>query len=440
MKYWATFYNFVLSFKKDYNAIGSFGNPTDKEKMLSVWISRGKEWSEILQELTESGFTAESDIGVKLNVLPSGTLSSAVNPLILSINSGTAPDAVLSIPANLPVEYAIRKTVVDLSKFPDYAATEARFDSKISTPFKYQGGVYGLPETSNFVAMFYRKDIINEMNLKIPDTWTEIYDDLLPVLYQNSMQMYVPANYGMFLKQNGGNFYTEDGLQSALDSPEAFEAFDTTVSLFTEKGFPIAANFFNRFKSGEMPIGIEGYAFYISLLTAAPELAGKWGIAVIPGTLMKDGTINRSTVGITGEADIILSQSKKQAEAWEFLKWWTSTETQVAFGIQVEGRIGSYARWNTANLAAFDSLPWKKADLAVIKAQWEWTEDPPTVLGGYFTSRHLGNAFARCFYSNYSTRDSLEEAVEQINKELVRKQELYGIFADGSAGTNEDGD
>ncbi len=427
-KAWATLRNFAASFTKDYNAVGSFGTG-EVSTVLDVWISRGKEWSAILQELIDSDFTPSTGIGVKLNILPSGALSSAVNPLMLSINSGTPPDVVLSLTNNYPVEYAIRDAVTDLSKMEGYEETVSQFDPKILTPFKYRGGVYALPETTNFRVMFYRKDIFSELKLGLPDTWDEVFDHLLPVLYQNGMQMYIPSAYDLFLFQYGGSMYTEDGLRSGLDTPAAFAAFEQLISLYLDMGIPITANFYNRFRSGEMPIGIDSYTQYVTLLTAAPELAGKWGIAPLPGTKREDGTIDRSTAILTGEADILLKSSTHQQEGWDFLQWWTSTRTQIAFGSQVEGRIGTSARWNTANLEAFESLPWNRDDLKVIQEQWKWSEDPPTVLGGYYTTRHITNALNRCLYNGQTPRDSLEEAVEQINKELQRKQQLYGVFA-----------
>lgn len=228
--------------------------------------------------------------------------------------------------------------------------------------------------------------------------------------------------------------YTDDCLRSGVDTPQAYAAFDRLISLYLDMGIPITANFYNRFRSGEMPIGIDSYGQYVTLLTAAPELAGKWGIAPLPGT-KEDGTVNRSTAVLTGEADILLESSQNKPEAWQFLQWWTSAKTQIAYGSQVEGRIGTYARWNTSNLEAFESLPWNREDLAVIKEQWKWSEDPPTVLGGSYANRYITNALNRCLYSNQSPRDSLEEAVEEINKELQRKQQLYGIFPDSSDNT-----
>jgi hypothetical protein len=59
--------------------------------------------------------------------------------------------------------------------------------------------------------------------------------------------------------------------------------------------------------------------------------------------------------------------------------------------------------------------------------QWNWAKEIPAVLGGYFTARHLGNAWNRIYYGRMSVRDAIEQAVEDINKEMKAKREEYGI-------------
>jgi len=139
------------------------------------------------------------------------------------------------------------------------------------------------------------------------------------------------------------------------------------------------------------------------------------------------------------DADVIMSNTKHPQESWEFLKWWSSAEIQERFGRELEALIGPQARWNTANVEAFQRLPWKREDLTVIKSTWIWARDMPVVLGGYFTGRHIVNAWNRVVMSAQSSvltraararvlvRDSVEQAVKDINRELRQKQEEYGV-------------
>jgi len=426
----ATWRNFLASFTKDYDYVGSiYENQIQTNKVIDIWVARGKEWAEVIKEMADENFTEKTGIGIKVNILPGGQLDAgSVNALLLSICSGNAPDAALNVSANSPVEFAIRDAVIDMTQFKDFDSVKNRFLPKVMIPFQYKNGVYALPENMIFKALFYRKDIIEELNIKIPDTWEDVYQHVLPVLYQNGLQFYCPNDYTTFLFQRGGEFYKDDGRKSALDSPEAYQAFRELTELYTNYKMPVTANFFNRMRQGEMPMGIGDYNLYIQLSVAAPELSGRWEIAPLPGHMTQEGEINRSTGGIVTNAAIILSQSEMKQEAWEFLKWWTSEEVQVNFGREMEALMGVQARWNTANKDAFTKLPWNKQHLNVIEEQWKWAAEIPVVLGGYFTSRHINNAWNRVVLGEMNIRDSLELAVKEINRELRNKQVEYGFL------------
>ncbi len=421
--------NVVLSFTKDYDAIGSIGGSSaEVTEVLDLWISRGEEWCEILKELVDSQYTPESRIGVRINILPSGTLGGGVNPLLLAINAGSAPDVAMGLPSTIPVEYAIRKAMYDLSTLSGFSEFKQNYLEESFVPLTYESGIYGVPETINFRVLFYRTDIFRQLNLKLPDTWDDVYNSLLPALYQYNMGMHLPAQYDMFIYQNGGNYYTGDGYKTLLGSVEAYNGINQLIKNYTDYGIPFAANFFNRMRTGEMPVGIGDFSLYMQLTYGAPELTGKWSIAPIPGTRQADGGVDRSVGSLIGTATAVLQGSEKVEQAWDFIKWYSQYNVQVEYGRQLESRIGTSARWNTANIQAFKSLPWNYNDLKTIEQSWRWARETPVVLGSYFTARHLGNALTRCVVNNETVRDSLEEAVKQIDKELKRKQESYGIF------------
>lgn len=422
--------NFLLSFQKDYDNVGSVMKAdTSIKSTINVWIARGMEWAEIIKEMADEEFTPKTGIAVNVNVLPANQLEAgSVNALMLSIASGKAPDVGLGVDSSSPVEFAIRDAVYDLSAFDDFDETIKQFLPNIMIPYKYREGVYALPETMDFSVMFYRKDIVEELGIKLPDTREELYAYALPALHQNGLQFYYPNDFTPFLFQHGGSFYTADGKRSGLDTPEAFRAFQEYTDLFTNYGVPLAADFYNRMRSGEMPLGVGTFATYLQLSVAAPELAGRWGIAPIPGTRRSDGAVDRATGALAGQSAIIMKQSKHPEESWEFLKWWMSTSVQTSFARELEALIGVEARWNTANVEAFSNLSWRRQDLEVIREQWKWAKETPIVLGGYYTGRYVYNAWNSVVVDNANVRDSLEKSVKEINRELRMKQEEYGGY------------
>ena len=127
-------------------------------------------------------------------------------------------------------------------------------------------------------------------------TWEEMYT-VAAVLQRKNMEIGIPSNIGMYatlLYQNGGSFFTEDLRQTRFDSEEAVDAFVTWTNFFSRYGFPLSFDFYNRFRSGEMPIGIAAYTTYTMLESAAPEINGRWEMLPVPATVRKDGTVSRA--------------------------------------------------------------------------------------------------------------------------------------------------
>jgi len=431
----ATWRNFLTSFSKDYDQVGIRASDAGMEDsvVLDVWVSLGIEAAEVLKGLIDDRFSAQSGIYVNLNILPAGQLNAgAVNALMLSLVSGNEPDVVLNVSNGSPVEFAIRDAVVDLSKMDGFDELKKSYLEQSLVPNSFMNGIYGLPERMDFRVMFYRTDILASLGMTVPSTWEEVYAKTLPMLSQNSMQMYIPVELQPFLFQNGGSYYRNNGLESNLDTPEAYQAFKSLVELYTNYGVPFYTsggtqlNFFNGFRIGSIPIGIGGYGEYLQLLTAAPDIAGKWEIALIPGTKKEDGTIDRSYGTMVTTCSMLMASSDKKEAGWEFIKWWLSDDTQALYCAEIESRIGVTARVNTANLNAFSNLAWDRKDLMVINEAKQWTVETPGVLGGSYTGRHIVNAWNSIIVDNaLNLRSEWEEAVVEINRELQAYQNEY---------------
>ena len=441
----ATIKSFLVSFSKDYTTIAAADGAD--AKVINMWVGRGREWAEIMKQQIDADFTKKTGINVNMNVVPASALgASGANLLLLSLSAGTQPDIAVGVTAGSVIEYAIRGVVEDLSVMDTYQEVISRFPSGldgdgIMKPYKYtapndKGGkttyTYGIPEQMSFSGMFYRTDIFEEMGWDINDysTWEEIFEKRIPELNEYSMQFYLPNSYGMFLAAAGGNYYRFEEqtgkVSSALDSKEAYDSFKMLTDAFLVHGVPTAANFFNRFRTGEMPVGMSGKDLYLQLVTAAPELNGKWAMVPIPGY---DTVENKTYVGMTGAGLMILKNDNRDRVdwSWDFIDWWTSEDVQITYAVEVESRIGMSARWVSSNMEAFKILPWGEGVLEAAMSSWDQIMEFPAVLGGYYIDRHITNAWNNTVLQGMTPRESLEEAVEEINKELNRKwEQVYG--------------
>ena len=204
------------------------------------------------------------------------------------------------------------------------------------------------------------------------------------------------------------------------------------MKYFTLYTLPAAASFVNRFRTGEMPCGIEDYSVYNTLIVYAPEISGSWEMVPIPGTLKEDGTIDRSTVG-TASGIIIAEQCKNKETAWKFLKWWLSEDVQSEYGKNLESVLGAAAKYNTANINALKKMTWSYQEFNALIKQAEWSRAIPEVPGGYYLARTFNFAFNRSY--NSSTEQSvaeeptevMKEYIDELNSELTRKRKEFGL-------------
>jgi len=145
-------------------------------------------------------------------------------------------------------------------------------------------------------------------------------------------------------------------------------------------------------------------------------------MAPMPGHL-RNGVVDRSSGGYADTAAIIFGSSQNKEQAVELLNWWTQENTQVQYGKSLEAIVGTESRWNSANVNAFFEMSWSDAEKEVINESFKWAKEMPIVLGGYYTSRHITNAWNRAVISKIDARDSLEEAVLDINRELQMRRD-----------------
>ncbi|MGB4163287.1 MAG: extracellular solute-binding protein [Bacillota bacterium] len=414
---------FFSTFFVDYNIFQA--DSVDDSDTIEVWIQSGRDQVQILRNLIDNTFTPVTGINVNLKLVPQGV----VLPATLA---GEGPDVALGLAGDTTVNFAMRDAAYDLSQFDDFEAVASRFSPSAFDTVKYQGGVYGLPETQSFFMLFYRKDVLTELGLGVPETWEDVYE-MIPYLEMNNYEFYVPNTlqmYATLLYQMGGKVYLGDGndlgIESGLSSKEAMEAFEKWTDFFTAYKLPVEADFPNRFRTGEMPIGIADYTIHNTLSVFAPEISGLWGFGVLPGVRQPDGSINNTSVSAVSNC-MMLKDAKNKEASWEFMKWWTSVDTQVSYGRALEAIMGAAARYNTANLEAVARLPWDSKSYDQLSEQFSNLCTIPEVPGGYITARHVDYALRAVLNEGQNPREALYENVKVINEELTIKRLEFGL-------------
>lgn len=433
---------FIASFVVDYTALGNIYDSNDD--LIDCWMLSGRDQSTILKSMIDDTFVPEYGIGVNVKLIDATTLLPAVV-------AGTGPDVALTVAQTEPVNYALRNAAVDLTQFDDWDewkknVLEKEYYRSSYLSYEFDGGMYALPETQNYNVLFYRKDILDGLGLKVPQTWDDLIS-ILPTITNNNLQVGIPsterkvgntanpdlANYFCQLYQRGGELYSDDKTKVAIDSEAAINAFEYFTKLFTNYKVPTVYEFANRFRTGEMPIGIQDYSNYNTLVVFAPEIKGLWDFALVPGYEREDKDGNKyidRSVQSWGQCAMIMTKEKSKQKydlAWTFLKWWISSDTQIRFGRELESVMGASARYATANRVAFDQLSWSKENADVLKEQWEWAFGVPEIAGGYYTSRHITNAIRKVMNDKEDPRETILDYARTINEEITKKRQEFGL-------------
>lgn len=408
---------------------------TDKDKKhLSVWLSTGFEQMKVIKRLIDNDYTQNNNTVIKI------AMSSDITGAVLA---GAGPDICINLASESPVNYASRNVLVDLSQFEDFNEVTKRYEERLLTPFKYKGGCYALPMSISYSMLFVRNDIFDKLGLSVPQTWQDLYT-IAAVLQRNHLELGIPSQVGMFftlLYQNGGTLF-DSNLQTTFSEQNALNAFELWTSFYSKYSFPLSFDFFNRFRSGQMPIGIADYSLYAHLKASAPEIRGQWTMHHLPGIMSDDGEINRQVCisGATGTSSslglaqsltscVIFKACKEKEEAFNFLNWFTSDTVQASYGIGIEAELGVTGRYTPANLGTLEMLPWTKEEHKALLAARKHVILLPEYPGNYYISREVNNAFRSVVNQQVNPVDMLSRKNVKINKELARKQAQYGITA-----------
>ncbi len=428
---------FIATFVVDDTQIASDAAVTSDA--VKVWIATGRDQAQIIRNLVDGDYSPSHEKSIDLQLIPAGVLLPATL-------AGNGPDISLSNAQASVVDFAVRGALADLKQFDDFDTIAAQFKESAIKTASYDGGVYGLPETQSFSVLFYRSDILEELNLDVPKTWDDV-EDAINILHINNYDFYIPTSalYSTLVFQYGGDLYhgaagtvdengyeyasdgSDYGIRSGLRDEPAMLAFQKLTEFFTTYALPVSADFSNRFRTGEIPIGVADYTLFNTLEIFAPEIKGLWNFAPLPG--YQDpvtGEINN--VAVSGSSHTIMMEaSKKKADAWEFMKWWLEENTQVQYGNTLEAILGSGARYATANTKVLTQLPWATTQSDVILEQFDNTIGVPDVPGYYMTGREIDYAFKGVVTDGQNPREALYLNVKEINDELTNKREEFHL-------------
>ncbi|MFH1414820.1 MAG: extracellular solute-binding protein [Elusimicrobiota bacterium] len=244
---------------------------------------------------------------------------------------------------------------------------------------KINGSLYGIPWYVETRVLFYRTDILEKAGYDSPpETWEEFYNICTALVedtdgngeidrYGISLPVKDEQSFLPVLWQNGGSIL-DDRLDKITVTGEEFAgAAAFYKKFFDNKAAPTSTGLgvLWAFKEGIYPMFISGPWMVNIIKKEAPEIAGKWNVALLPGKKNRN-----SFVG--GCHMVIFKDSKNKELAWKFIEFMSDPDNQIKWFELAGGLPSNLRSWQSGY---FDSKPMIK----VFGEQMMHTKSPPNI-------------------------------------------------------------
>jgi multiple sugar transport system substrate-binding protein len=297
-------------------------------------------WTETIKKEIPA-FEAQTGMKVNMEVLAEGNLT---QKLTVELTAGTGTvDVFMQRPLQEAKQFEKNGWYADLNTFlKDSAKTPADYDfndffagtREVET---LNGKVVGIPLVTEQQIIYYRKDLFQQKNIKVPTTMDELLaaaaalhdpkNDFAGIVMRGQGNPAV-TQYSSFLYSMGGDFLVNG--KFAMDSPEALKALKIYGDLLGKYGPPGVLNMHwmqasGLFAQGKAGMWVDANSLYLNVADPAKStVADKVGYAMFPA-----GDKGALPFSVTSWGLSIAKSSKQQDAAWAFLSWATSKEVTL---------------------------------------------------------------------------------------------------------------
>jgi multiple sugar transport system substrate-binding protein len=300
----------------------------DKATTLTFWT-----WTPNLKPIVAKFEALHPKI--KINVVNAGQGPAEYTKLETAIKAGTGGPDIAQVEYFALPELALSKDLVNLDDY-NVQSLKDKFTASAWSQVSTNGGVYGVPQDTGPLTMFYRTDVFKKLGLKPPTTWKEFAADAAkihaadPTHYITAVD---PSDAGVvdsLIWQAGGKpFQTSGSTKVSVNLKDAGATKVSTLwtSLLSKKLADPTAIWTNEWWQG-MAAG--KYATWIagawapgSIASTIPQTSGKWAAAPVPQ--WEAGGKASSENG--GSSNAVPVTSKNKAAAVAFAEWLNSDPT-----------------------------------------------------------------------------------------------------------------
>ncbi|MEV5431054.1 extracellular solute-binding protein [Streptomyces sp. NPDC052701] len=315
------------------------GDKADGPVTLTWWdTSNATNEAPTYKALVEEFEAANKDIKVKYVNVP---FDQAQNKFDTAAGSKGAPDVLRSEVGWTPA-FAKKGFFLPLDG-TEALAEQDEFKPNLIEQARYEGKTYGVPFTTDTLALVYNKELFEKAGVEVPRTWDELKKAAATIKdktgvdgYWGSTQAYYAQS---FLHGEGTDTVDVDARKITVTSPEAKKAYGTWQSLFKGKGLHKAdttadayAHIQEAFVSGKVASIIQG-PWEITNFYKGSAFKDKdnLGIATVPA-----GSSGKAGAPTGGHNLSVYAGSDEahQKAALKFVKFMTSAKAQETIALK----------------------------------------------------------------------------------------------------------
>jgi len=342
-----------------------------------------------IEKLTEEGFTKETGITVKYNILPENELRDKVTQDVATQGGQYDVVTIGAYEAPIWAKNTWLEPLDDRAKEGDYDRDDLL--APMQKALSYEDKLYAVPFYGESSFLMYRKDLFQAKGITMPEspTWAQVAQYAAQLDDQGSGtagiclrglpgwgEVFAPLT--TVVNTFGGTWFDKDW-NAKVDSPEFKAAVKFYVDLVREHGQPGAPN--SGFSECLTAFGQGKAAMWYDATSAAGSLedpkvskvSGKVGYVTAPVDKTK------SSGWLWAWSLAMPKTSKKQDSAWEYMRWATGKDYQKLVGEKLGwSRVPPGARKSTYELPEYQEAAKAFAEVT-LKAIEQVDPDNPGV-------------------------------------------------------------
>ena len=275
-----------------------------------------------------------------------------------------------------------------------------------------------LPFNKGAYFMYYNEDALKEKNIAVPTTWDELREAARQLTGNGAVGLVfnksVGIDFSFWVEQAGGHIYDEATETVLIDTPEVKEAYEFIVSMIKENIAKI--EFEEGYITGpisrrEAFIGFASSSNIPHIKEACKSTGVNWKVAELPR--------GKKAAALFSGTDITMFNTipeETKRAAFEFMKYWFETDTQIVWG---KGS-GYLPLTNAASQSKEfqEFLATEDPSKQIAANMFPYAYQDPKGLNGYAIHANMQKALEEIVAGKKTIDQALKDAQIQATKEI----------------------